>query len=76
MPIENRIRQWFSKKRSQTCIKFDWCINNFVIGKTNSRQKIGGVLGLSEVETIIRKDNLKTQKVTKVAKVFHFKILT
>ena len=47
-----------------------------MIGKASLRQKIEGVLGLSEVETIIRRDNHKTQKVTKVAKVFHSKILT
>ena len=51
-------------------IKFDRCINNLMIGKASSRQKIGGVLGLSEVETIIRGGNLKTQKVTEVPRSF------
>ena len=57
-------------------IKFDQSVNNVVIGKASLIQKIRGVLGLSQVETINRRSNLKTQKLTKVAKIFQFKIMT
>lgn len=45
-------------------------INNLIVGKANQRQKVGGVLGLDQIETISREGNFKPQKIAKISMIF------
>ena len=57
-------------------IKFNWSVNSLAISESNLRQKFKGILGLSNIKSIYRMCDLKTQKVVEMSKIFHLKLLT
>ena len=57
-------------------IKLNWNVNNLAISESSSRQEFRGILGLSNIKSICRMSDLKTQEVAKVSKIFHLKLLT
>ena len=57
-------------------IKLNWSVNNLAINKSNSRQEFRGMLGLSNIKSIYRMSDFKTQEVTEMSKIFHLKLLT
>ena len=65
-----------SPRRSQMRIKFNWSVNNLAINESNSRQKFRSILGLSNIKSICRMSDFKTQEVAEISKIFHFKLLT
>ena len=57
-------------------IKFNWSVNSLAINKSNSRQKVRGVLSLSNIKTICEMSDFKTQEIAEMSKIFHLKLLT
>ena len=57
-------------------IKLNWSVNSLAINESSSRQKFRGILGLSNIKSICRMSDFKTQKVVKMSKIFHLKLLT
>ena len=57
-------------------IKFNWSDNSLAISKSNLRQKFRSILGLSNIKTIYRMSDFKTQEVAKMFKIFHLRLLT
>ena len=56
-------------------IKFNWSVNNLVIGESSSRQKFRSTLDLSNIKTIYGMNDFKTQEVAEMFKIFHLKLL-
>ena len=46
------------------------------INEFNSRQEFRGILGLSNIKSICRISDFKTQEVAEISKIFHLKLLT
>ena len=57
-------------------IKLDWSVNSLAISESNSRQEFSGILDLSNIKSICRMSDFKTQKVAEMSKIFHLKLLT
>ena len=57
-------------------IKLNWSVNSLAISESSSRQEFTGILGLSNIKSICRMNDFKTQEVVKMSKIFHFKLLT
>ena len=58
------------------CIKLNWSVNSLAISESNSRQEFRGILGLSNIKSIYRMSDFKTQEVVEMFKIFHLKLLT
>ena len=58
------------------CIKLNWSVNILAINESSSRQKFKGILGLSNIKSIYRMSDFKTQEATEMSKIFHLKLLT
>ena len=74
--VKRGIRQWFPSCGSQMCIKLNWSVNSLVINESSSRQQLSGILGLSNIKSICRMSDFKTQEVVEISKIFHLKLLT
>ena len=57
-------------------IKLNWSVNSLAISEFNLRQDFRGILGLSNVKSIYRMSDFKTQEVAEMSKIFHLKLLT
>ena len=57
-------------------IKFNWSVNSLAISESNLRQEFRGILGLSNIKSIYRMSDFKTQEVAKISKIFYLKLLT
>ena len=57
-------------------IKLNWSVNSLAISKFISRQEFKGTLGLSNIKSIYRMSDFKTQDVAEMSKIFHLKLLT
>ena len=57
-------------------IKLNWSVNSLAISEAISRQELRAILGLSNVKSICRMSDFKTQEVAKMSKIFHLKLLT
>ena len=57
-------------------IKLNWSVNSLAISKSSSRQEFRGILGLSNIKSICKMSDFKTQEVVKMSKIFHLKLLT
>ena len=57
-------------------IKLNWSVNSLAISESSSRQKFKSILGLSNIKTIYRISDFKTQEVAKMSKIFHLKLPT
>ena len=58
------------------CIKLNWSVNGLAINKSSSRQEFRGILDLSNIKSICRMGDFKTQEVAEMSKIFHLKLLT
>ena len=58
------------------CIKLNWSVNNLAINESSSRQEFRGILDLSNIKSICRMSDFKTQEVAEMSKIFHLKLLT
>ena len=56
-------------------IKFNRSVNSLAISESSSRQKFKGILGLSNIKSICRMSDFKTQEVVKMSKIFYLKLL-
>ena len=56
-------------------IKLNWSVNSLAINESSSRQKFRGILGLSNIKSICRMSDFKTQEVVEMSKIFHLKLL-
>ena len=57
-------------------IKLNWSVNSLAISESSLRQDFRGILGLSNVKSIYRTSDFKTQEVAEMSKIFHLKLLT
>ena len=57
-------------------IKLNWSVNSLAINESSSRQEFRGILGLSNIKSIYRMIDFKTQEVAEISKIFHLKLLT
>ena len=57
-------------------IKLNWSVNSLAISESSSRQEFRGILGLSNIKSICRMSDFKTQEVVEMSKIFHLKLLT
>ena len=57
-------------------IKINWSVNSLAISKSSSRQEFRGILRLSNINSICKMSDFKTQEVVKMSKIFHLKLLT
>ena len=57
-------------------IKLNWSVNNLAISESSSRQEFRGILGLSNIKSICKMSDFKTQEVVEMSKIFHLKPLT
>ena len=57
-------------------IKLNWSVNSLAISESNSRQEFRDILGLSNIKSIYRMSDFKTQEVVEMFKIFHLKLLT
>ena len=57
-------------------IKLNWSVNSLAINESSLRQDFKGILGLSNVKSIYRMSDFKTQEVAEISKIFHLKLLT
>ena len=57
-------------------IKLNWSVNSLAINKSSSRQEFKGILDLSNIKSICRMSDFKTQEVVEMSKIFHLKLLT
>ena len=57
-------------------IKLNWSVNSLAISKSSLRQEFRDILGLSNIKSICRISDFKTQEVTEMSKIFHLKLLT
>ena len=53
-------------------IKLNWSVNSLAISESSSRQEFRGTLGLSNIKSICRMSNFKTQEVAEMSKFFFF----
>ena len=56
-------------------IRFNWSVNNLTINESSSRQEFRSILGLSNIKSIYRINDFKTQEVAEISKIFHLKLL-
>ena len=56
-------------------IKFNWNDNSLVISEFSSKQKFRSILGLSNMKSICRISDFKTQEIAEISKIFHLKLL-
>ena len=56
-------------------IKFNWSANSLTISESNSRQEFKSILGLSNIKSICRISDFKTQEVAEISKIFYLKLL-
>ena len=57
-------------------IKLNWSVNSLAISESNSRQEFRNILGSSNIKSIYRMSDFKTQEVVEMFKIFHLKLLT
>ena len=57
-------------------IKFNWGVNSLAISESSSQQEFKGILSLSNIKSIFRMSDFKTQEVAEMCKIFHLKLLT
>ena len=57
-------------------IKLNWSVNSLAINKSSSRQEFRGILDLSNIKSICRMSDFKTQEVAEMSKIFYLKLLT
>ena len=57
-------------------IKFNWSVNGLAISESNLRQEFRDILGLSNIKSICRMSDFKTQKLIEMSKIFHLKLRT
>ena len=76
LSIKSCILKWFFISSIEFSIRLDGHFCNLTISEICSSKKIIGIFRLAQVETIWRGRNLEPQKITKRAKVFHFKLLS
>ena len=57
-------------------IKLNWSVNSLAISESSSGQEFKGILGLSNIKSISRMSDFKTQEVAEMSKIFHLKLLT
>ena len=55
--------------------KLNWSVNSLTISEAILRQELRAILGLSNVKSIYRISDFKTQEVTEMSKIFHLKLL-
>ena len=58
------------------CIKHNWSVNSLIISESSLRQEFRSILDLSNIKSICRRSDFKTQEVVKMSKIFHLKLLT
>ena len=56
-------------------IKLNWSVNSLAISESNSRQEFKSILGLSNIKSICRISDFKTQEVAEISKIFYLKLL-
>ena len=56
-------------------IKFNWSVNSLTISESSLRQKFRSILDLSNIKSICRMNDFKTQEVVEMYKIFHLKLL-
>ena len=56
-------------------IKLNWSVNSLAINESSSRQEFRGILGLSNIKSIYRMIDFKTQEVAEISKIFYLKLL-
>ena len=57
-------------------IKLNCSVNSLAINKSSSRQEFRGILDLSNIKSICRMSDFKTQEVAEMSKIFYLKLLT
>ena len=57
-------------------IKLNWSVNCLAISESSLRKEFRGILGLSNIKSILRMSDFKTQEVTEMSKIFHLKLMT
>ena len=57
-------------------IKLNWSVNSLAISESSSRQEFRGILGLSNINSICKMSDFKTQEIAEMSKIFHLKLLT
>ena len=57
------------------CIKLNWSVNGLAINKSSSRQEFRGILDLSNIKSICKMSDFKTQEVVEMSKIFYLKLL-
>ena len=57
------------------CIKLNWSVNSLAISESSLRQEFKGILGLSNIKSICRMNDFKTQEVVEMSKIFYLKLL-
>ena len=57
-------------------IKLNWSVNSLAISKSSLRKEFRGILGLSNIKSIYRMSDFKTQEIAEMSKIFHLKLLT
>ena len=57
-------------------IKLNWSVNSLAISESSLRQEFRDILSFSNIKSICRMSDFKTQEVTEISKIFHLKLLT